>query len=144
VAADACARNVAVFHARLQPDAGVVAALAGARVLAFAGIGDPPKFFATLAEAGVTMAAARGFPDHHRFTRAEAQALCEEADRARLTLVTTEKDLARLAGDAEAGLLAAHARALPVALVFENTEGFESRLLARLSDIRRQVTDHKP
>jgi tetraacyldisaccharide 4'-kinase len=144
VVADACARDVALFHARLQPDAGVIAALAGARVLAFAGIGDPPKFFATLAEAGVTIAAARGFPDHHRFTRAEAQALCEEADRARLTLVTTEKDLARLAGDAEAALLAAHARALPVALVFENAEGFKSRLLARLSDIRREMTDARP
>lgn len=143
VAADARARNVALFHARLQPDAGVIATLAGARVLAFAGIGDPQKFFATLAEAGVAVAAARGFPDHHRFTRAQAQALCDEADRARLTLVTTEKDLARLTGDEEAAPLAAHAQALPVALVFDNAEGFRSRLLERISDVRRRRTDDR-
>jgi tetraacyldisaccharide 4'-kinase len=141
VAADARARNVALFHARLQPDAGVVAALAGARVLAFAGIGDPQKFFATLAEAGVTVAAARSFPDHHRFTRAQAQALCEEADRARLTLVTTEKDLVRLTGDEAAAPLAAHARALPVALELDDAEGFRSRLLERISDVRGRRSD---
>jgi tetraacyldisaccharide 4'-kinase len=97
------------------------------------------KFFATLAEAGVTVAATRSFPDHHRYTRAEAQELCDEADRARLTLVTTEKDLARLIGDEEATQLAAHARALPVALAFENAEGFKSRLLERMLDVRRQM-----
>ena len=36
-------------------------------VLAFAGIGDPEKFFATLAEAGVSLAATQSFPDHHRY-----------------------------------------------------------------------------
>src|SRR5438132_309 len=99
VAADARARNLPVFHARLEPDAGFVAALGGGRVLAFAGIGDPEKFFATLSDAGVAVAATRSFPDHHRFTPDEARALCEDADREGLILVTTEKDLARLAGD---------------------------------------------
>ncbi len=67
VAADAWTRNVPVFHARLEPDAGFVAALGGGRVLAFAGIGDPEKFFATLSDAGVAVAATRSFPDHHRY-----------------------------------------------------------------------------
>ena len=65
----------------LEPDAGFIAALGGGRVLAFAGIGDPEKFFATLADAGIAVAATRSFPDHHRYTRAEAQALCDDADR---------------------------------------------------------------
>ena len=71
------ARALPVFRARLEPDAEVVAALGGGRVLAFAGIGDPDKFFATLRDAGVAVAATRSFPDHHRFTGAEAQALCD-------------------------------------------------------------------
>src|SRR5262249_35122319 len=89
-------RDIPVFRASLQADSAFIAGLAGHRLLAFAGIGDPQKFFATLAEAGAALAATRSFADHHRYTRREAAALCEEADRKGLTLVTTEKDLARL------------------------------------------------
>jgi tetraacyldisaccharide 4'-kinase len=137
VTAAAWARNVALFAARLQPDAGVIAALGAGRVLAFAGIGDPEKFFLTLADAGVALAARRSFPDHHRYTRAQAKALCEEAARAGLVLVTTEKDLARLGGADEAEELAAQARALPVTLAFEDEERFKSLLLERLAAARK-------
>jgi tetraacyldisaccharide 4'-kinase len=131
------ARAIPVFVARLQPDAGFVTAQRGARVLAFAGIGDPPKFFATLSEAGVAVAATRSFPDHHRYTRAEAQALCDEAERAGLALVTTEKDLARLAGDDAAAPLAERAHALPVTLAFEREDVFKTLLLERMAAARR-------
>ena len=136
VAAAARARNIPVLPARLRPDAGFIAGLGGSRALAFAGIGDPEKFFLTLADAGVSVAATRSFPDHHRYTGAEARALCEEADRAGLALVATEKDLARLGGDDEARELAAHARALPVRLAFEDEERFKSLLLERLAAAR--------
>jgi tetraacyldisaccharide 4'-kinase len=138
--AAARARRIAVFQARLQPDAGAVAALAGRRVLAVAGIGDPQKFFATLADAGVTVAATRSFPDHHRYTGAEVRTLCDDADRAGLALVTTEKDLARLAGNDALAELAARAHALPVALVFDDAEAFESLLLQRIAAARRMET----
>jgi tetraacyldisaccharide 4'-kinase len=133
VAAAARARRMPVFSASLRPDAGVIAALRGGRVLAFAGIGDPEKFFATLADAGIAVAATRGFPDHHRYTAAQAMSLCRQADRDGLPLVTTEKDLARLAGDEEAAPLAARARALPVALAFADEEGFKRLLLERVA-----------
>ena len=133
VTAVACARNIPVFAARFQPDAGFIAALGGGRVLAFAGIGDPEKFFATLADAGVAIAATRSFPDHHPYTRAEAQALCDDADREGLILVTTEKDLARLAGDDKVAPLAAHAHALPVSLVFEDEDAFKRLMMVKLA-----------
>jgi tetraacyldisaccharide 4'-kinase len=137
IAATARARNIPVAQARLRPDAGFIAGLGGGRALAFAGIGDPEKFFATLADAGVAVAATRSFPDHHRYTRAEAKALCVEAEREGLVLVTTEKDLARLAGDDEGSQLAAHARALPVTLAFEDEGRFKSLLLEKLAAARR-------
>jgi tetraacyldisaccharide 4'-kinase len=137
VVAQARGRDLALFQARLQPDAGVVAALGGGRVLAFAGIGDPAKLYATLADAGVAVAATRSFPDHHRYTRAEAQALCDDADRAGLALVTTEKDLVRLTGDDEVAQLAAHARALPVVLAVEHEERFKALLLERIGAARK-------
>ena len=90
--------------------------LKGRPVLAFAGIGDPEKFFATLRDAGIEIGAAVPFPDHHRYRRFEARELIERAGREGLVPVTTEKDLARLAGQDDLAALAAITRALPVTL----------------------------
>jgi tetraacyldisaccharide 4'-kinase len=109
-------RRLPRFAGDLAPDPATLARLAGARALAFAGIADPTKFFATVETCGIAVAARRGFPDHHRFAPDEIARLMAEADAQRLTLVTTEKDLARLAGDPAARELAARAVALPVTL----------------------------
>ena len=129
-------RSLPVFKARLAPDAAFIASLAGRRVLAFAGIGDPEKFFSTLREADVAVAATRSFDDHHRYTQAEAQVLRDEAHRTGLVLVTTEKDLARMQEDPDAALLTALARGLPVTLEFDDTVGFRSLLRERIAHAR--------
>ena len=116
-------RALPVFHGELRPDPAAAAALAGKPVLAFAGIADPDKFFATLEACAIPAAVRARFPDHHRYTRAEIAALLARADRERLVLVTTEKDLARMAGDAAATELLARARALPVTLTFTEDAG---------------------
>ena len=85
-----------VLSAHITPDPACVARLAGQRVLAFAGIGDPGRFFRTLRCAGIDVARERIFPDHHPFSQAEIDTLIAEAEREGLALVTTEKDLARL------------------------------------------------
>jgi tetraacyldisaccharide 4'-kinase len=87
-----------VLTARLKPDAASLARLAGKRVLAFAGIGDPKRFFRTLRGAGADVVRERAFADHHPYSRDEIEALIAEAECERLTLVTTEKDSARLRG----------------------------------------------
>jgi tetraacyldisaccharide 4'-kinase len=110
-------RDIAVFHARLEPDPATLAALGQRKVLAFAGIGDPEKFFATLAAANIAIAARAGFPDHHRYTAAEAQALTARAKAENLVLLTTEKDQVRLSGDPALVTLAARTSALPVRLI---------------------------
>ena len=133
VLAEAAARRIPVFRAVLAPDAGVLAAIGARRVLAFAGIGDPAKFFATLGEAGIGIAETRSFADHHRYTRTEAQDLCELAERKNLLLVTTEKDLARLQGDDAVAQLAGGALALPVTLAFDDENAVRALLLERIS-----------
>jgi tetraacyldisaccharide 4'-kinase len=118
-----------LFRSRLEADQQTLAALAGCKILAFAGIADPEKFFATLADAGVAIAERQIFADHHRYTPAEAQALLERARGQNLVLLTTEKDHVRLAGDARLAALAAHAGALPVRLVIAEQERFRQMVL---------------
>src|ERR1700710_544341 len=85
-----------VLRARLTPGEASVEALRGKRVLAFAGIGDPQRFFRTLRASGVEVIAEKTFADHHRFSDSEIETLVAAAKLDRLTLVTTEKDMARL------------------------------------------------
>jgi len=122
--------GIATFHARLEPDRGSLAALGHRKVLAFAGIANPEKFFATLADAGIAVAERASFPDHHRYTAAEAQALLGRASAANLVLITTEKDAARLAGDPALVALAGRAIALPVRLVIEEQDAFRQMVLS--------------
>jgi tetraacyldisaccharide 4'-kinase len=121
--------GVALLHGRFEPDRKSLAALGWRKVLAFAGIGNPDKFFATLSEAGIKVAERASFADHHRYTAAEANALIARAEAEHLVLVTTEKDHARLAGNPGLLALAAHAHPLPVRLVVEEQEQFRQMVL---------------
>jgi tetraacyldisaccharide 4'-kinase len=116
-----------VIRAWLQPDAIASAKLVGRSVLAFAGIARPEKFFASLASIGAAVAASRVFADHHLFSAREIERLIAEASARDLILVTTEKDLMRIAT-----AYAAEVVALPVTLTFEEPRGVR-RLLAAAS-----------
>ena len=96
VAAMVAGQGKPVLRARFKPDQASLSALRGRRTLAFAGIGDPARFFATLRDSGIEVASTRVFADHHPLTADEAASLVAEAQGGGLTLVTTEKDLARL------------------------------------------------
>ena len=76
----------------------------GARVVAFAGMGRPEKFFASLRRVGAELVASRAFPDHHRFSAAEIAGLRRDAERAGALLVTTAKDWVRLPTASRAGI----------------------------------------
>ncbi len=99
VADEVAAQGGLVLRGVLAPDRGSLQRLQGRRVLAFAGIGDPARFFATLRACGVEVADERVFADHHPFIPSEIESLVLDAAARSLVLVTTEKDFARIASD---------------------------------------------
>jgi len=130
------ARNLTVWRGRLTPEPNAVAALAGQNVLAFAGIGDPHKFFATVAAAGIPAPVTRSFPDHHRYSAAQAADILACAERENLIPLTTEKDFARLTATPALSALAARTRVLPVALFVTDEDAVRERVLMVTSRVQ--------
>ena len=122
-----------VLHGRLVPDAAAVTALRQRPVLAFAGIGDPDKFFATVEACGIEIARRRAFADHHRFNAEEAAELVMAAEHDALALLTTAKDHARMTGDPALAALAAKAHVLPVTMVVEEKDKLRELLVRALA-----------
>jgi tetraacyldisaccharide 4'-kinase len=83
-----------VLHAVLRPVG--AERFAGERLLAFAGIGRPEKFFASLRALGAELVGTRSFPDHHPFRTDEINQLFRAAERTRARLITTAKDVVRV------------------------------------------------
>ncbi|MSO75835.1 MAG: tetraacyldisaccharide 4'-kinase [Alphaproteobacteria bacterium] len=129
----AIGRRRPLFRARLEagPEA---ARLAGERVFAFAGIGRPEKFFATVEEVGAVMVGAKTFPDHHPYAPEEIMAICEAADRANALPLTTAKDHVRLPASARAMI-----RVLDVHIAWDDP----STLDRLLQPLVRRVMDRR-
>ncbi|KAF2989785.1 tetraacyldisaccharide 4'-kinase [Methylocystis sp. MJC1] len=125
--AASCAKPV--FQAQIAPEPKAAKALTGKRVIGFAGIGRPEKFFRSLAETGAEVVAARSFPDHHRFDEFDLAELMALARRHDATLVTTEKDAVRLPP-------ALDSETLPISLAFTEPGALKATLDAALSRAR--------
>lgn len=111
-----------LLTARLAPRPGSES-LAGRKVLAFAGIGRPAKFFATLADLGAKVVETRAFPDHHAYAPAEIESLRARAAALDACAVTTEKDAVRLPPELREGI-----EVLAVAVEWREPEALDALL----------------
>jgi tetraacyldisaccharide 4'-kinase len=122
---DLLPRRVIRLRARLRAAPGAPD-LRDRRVVAFAGIGRPEKFFRSLAEGGTLLVAKHAFGDHHRYRRHEILALLAEAAAKDAVCVTTAKDQVRLPADLRPSITI-----LPVAVSWQDPAAL-ARLLDRL------------
>ncbi|MCE9521119.1 MAG: tetraacyldisaccharide 4'-kinase [Alphaproteobacteria bacterium] len=118
--------DTALLRATLVPMAEDAARLKGQRVLAFAGIGDPKKFFATLEACGADVVSSKAFADHYAYSEEDLGDLKEAAQRHDAIPVTTEKDFLRLAP--------AHRTGITALRVVAQFEPDSARLLEQLID----------
>ena len=119
-----------------------VTAVSGKSVAVFSGIGHPPAFTRTVEQLGATVAAAREFPDHHRYSREDVDDLTRWADALPAevdTVLTTQKDWVKLrVGDLGGRKL----RAVRVGLkVIDGEEAFQQKLRAVLGEQTSEVSE---
>ena len=118
-------QGVAQFEARLHPEQSVVEDLAGAPLLAFAGIGRPKRFFASLEAAGGHIVRTLSFADHHPYSQHDLMQILEDAQRHGAEMITTQKDWMRLPPDWRARVAM-----LPVTLEIDRAEYLLARVEA--------------
>lgn len=96
------------------------------QLVAFAGIGHPPRFFATLQEQGATLSETRGFADHQDFNSSELEALQPLGDN----VIMTEKDAVKCGRFAQDNWWY-----LPVTASFTTSDA--EKILKRIEQIRK-------
>lgn len=103
------------------------------KLLAFAGLARPEKFFDTLLALGADVADCAPYPDHHPYSEDDLAFLARMARDAGAQLITTEKDAARLPPEWRQSVAV-----LPVSARFED----ESALSGLLGPIRAAMSAH--
>jgi tetraacyldisaccharide 4'-kinase len=132
---DRVAPRLQVFVSRMRPSRVRVPGegwrepetLEGRRVFAFAALGRPDGFAATLVETGAEIAATRWFPDHHTYSEQELSEIADQAAAASAVPVTTAKDAVKLPPEAGAWVVEA---------VVEPIEGNWNGLWRLLPEVR--------
>jgi len=89
-------KDLDIFHGQLEPFSQHIEDLHDMKLLAFAGIGNPNRFFTMLEGCGLELVSRAAFADHHPFSEADISQLQADASHRGAELVTTQKDWIRL------------------------------------------------
>jgi tetraacyldisaccharide 4'-kinase len=115
-----------IFHAQMVPDTSSTW-VKGTKLLAFAGLARPQKFYDTLRELGGDVVLTQNFPDHHAYSDNDLQLLLDAAERIGATPISTTKDAVKFPARFRNKI-----RILPVTLQFAEPAALQNWLQSRL------------
>lgn len=107
--------NLPILTGHFKLDETVVSLFKGRNVFAFAGLGNPQKFYQSLTNEGIVVEKTEDFPDHYFYTRFDIEAIKQKAGG--LPLLTTEKDGVKLPKDERTNIFV-----MPGQFVFDSPE----------------------
>ena len=85
-----------IFYAAFEPDIKVIKNLKNKKIIAFAGIGFPNKFYHLLKKMHLNILETKDFSDHHIYKKNELNLLIQKSNALNATLITTEKDYVKI------------------------------------------------
>tara|TARA_B100000886_G_scaffold22798_1_gene14457 strand:- start:289 stop:1296 length:1008 start_codon:yes stop_codon:yes gene_type:complete len=88
--------KIKIFYATFEPDIKIIKAFKNKKIIAFAGIGFPNKFYNLLKKIHFNVLETKDFPDHHIYKKNELNLLIQKSKLLNATLVTTEKDYVKI------------------------------------------------
>lgn len=119
-----------VLMARIKPKANPN--ISG-RCIAFAGIGRPDKFFATLRELNTDVVATHAFPDHYPYAPQQIETLLAQAAAQNARVITTAKDAVRLLPEHRQKI-----EILDIDIVFDNEQNLRDQIRKMIDAFSRQ------
>ena len=116
--------NIPCFSGKIIPEKPT---LENNRVIAFAGIGRPQKFYNSLQELGIEIVKTFDFPDHHYYTNDDLQKILHETRIHQAQAITTTKDFVKIPPN-----LQAHFKVLEIKIQWENPEELQQFILEHI------------
>ena len=95
--------DLPILKGHFVPEEKELNQLKGKNAFAFAGLGNPQKFFDMLLEKGIRLTGKQHFPDHYFYTRFDIEDLKKKAKES--ILVTTSKDWVKIPSEMRTGLV---------------------------------------
>ena len=89
----ALAKGLPIFYGRVEPQRPQIV---NRSAVAFAGIGRPEKFFASLEECGIEIVRTWNFPDNHFYSEYELNEIISAAEKEGAEIFTTSKDMVKI------------------------------------------------
>lgn len=101
-----------IFRGTMEPS---IKTLKGEKIIAFAGIGRPSKFYYSLIALEAILIKTIDFPDHHTYTVDELEQIIQEAKTLKASIYTTSKDFVKIPTS-----LQKHFQVLEITIKWEN------------------------
>ena len=107
--------NLPIIKAKMVLNQRATNTLIASKLIAFAGIGRPSKFFESLKDAKLNLVETISFPDHYQYSETELEALIQKAKNIGGALITTEKDYVKIPDSLKTNIIP-----MPVQIVWED------------------------